>query len=877
MKMNIVVAAGVALAGLSLQAETVYKNDFASRTSTEPVPRSDWFTMPYVNSTALFYGYDETLTYTPDLPYSNPSRVQDGWAKIVGNNPGLQLVNFWVRTDSGVNNPYGRFYNQTGQYGTTNEVMAVQSFNNEFSSGTLRISVDMRGPAKKSANFKDGYFRLKMLFKDAINPSSKSYTGYALTFGMNGGNATDYGAIGVTGSKGDFPSPTTKGIDIVAKPDRTHWWRIVADLNLDASTYKCYAYDMGTSQPASDAATPATAKGTAEGYLYRSTANMGPICGFGIHCRHMSAYSAKSSSDTTLVLANCPGVDNLRAWWKPTGDTAAFGEANLVYENDFSTRRYRCVQGTTASTATADALAVPDVDVYKFWGAGAYDNMFLTTNLVFNANSTGRDGWRLVDGIPRDFVVKTTESGGNILAFPLGGNYTKIAHPIGTSITSGKIKFECDFRLPNKWGSMTSRSLTMCLGTDKLYAEKNSGYAIRVGIIGPEGDVNKFHPYKYIDTKGGGSRSDTSVQLTSNYWYRAVVVADMATKKYDYSLYELGSKSGGLDRTMPATPVCSYTGNGFYPETTPAAITTLAIYAYSSGGTTWKTSELADNLRISTGTDGTNWTTVYSNNFTTRKRYGARTTPEATLLNAEFNRPGLDGWMRRDGAGYLGDWIVRDIDGNPCLAYEDEENIVHAQHLLPKPVTRGKLTVRADMRPPFRSTWNSAQTARVYVGGDEYAQGEIGTNTVLRNFREAAAGNFGFTQDGNSNAIGYYSQVKLSVTDGNGTQTAYTIKGDARYNWYRFKATFLPEEKTWRLDVYDQGTTHPTADAPDGTLVQSFENLTFKYDDPTGLTALGLVAGGTAGNRSDEADTNGLLVDNLVVDGTAFGMAIFVK
>jgi len=881
MKKNMIIALGVAAAaGLSATADTVYKNDFASRTSAEPVPRSDWFVKQYApGTTPLSFGYDENKSYAANLPYSNAARIQDGWAKIVGNNKGKQAVNFWTRTDKDADNPFGCFSNQNNKYGEQYEIMAVQTLHNDFSNGVLRISADMRGPARNSSTFADGYFRVKPLFKGSENPGVTTYAGYALAFGMDGRNGTAVGKFQSVGSKGDkWPTPTTEGHSLITTPNRTHWYRFVADLYLETSKYDCRVYDLGTAQPTPDTATPASATGTVTGkYMYRRVQDKGPISGIGIDCKYMSAYSAVSSSSTTLAITNCPSIDNLRVWWKATDDTAAFGEDNLVYDNDFATRRFRYVQGSAASTETADALAVPASDSFQYWNSVATNEIVSAANLVV-ADSTGCDGWKVTSGgVPRAAVTTTDEPGGKMLAFPMKGEqtYTLVAQPIGKSITSGKIKLEGDLRLPDKWYKTTSRTFTLCLGTDELATTANEGYAVRAGIGSSNGGGDTdFHPYQYIDTTTG-SRVVADVSLKPSTWYRVCVIADMESKAYDYSLYELGTKSGGFDRTVPDTPVYSGSGFGFYKVTDPSAITTFAIYAYASGAD-WKGAEIADNIRIATGTDGESWTTVYENNFSKRTRYGVRTTPEATLLNAEINRAGLDGWMRR--GAYLGDWIVRNVGGNPCLAFEDESEIVHAQHLLPKPVERGKLTVRVDMRPPNRSTYNSAQAGRVFFGGDEYAQGEIGTyKAPLRNFTEAAGGNFGFVRAGDKNDIGYYSQVKLYVSDGTGDQSAYPISGDARNNWYRFKATFNMDEKTWRVDVYDQGTVQPTADAPNGTLVKSFENLTFKYEDPTGISAIGLAAGGSAGSNQIAADTKSLLVDNLVVEHSSFGLSIFVR
>ena len=855
----------------AVRGEVLYSNDFSVRTSADPVPRAGWFVKNYTWPSALSYGYGEQ-NYTPLSPYDDPSHLQDGWAKIVATNIGLQNVNFWVRSNEDSSNPMGVFSNQSGKYGSQEQIMAVQTLHNAFSNGVLRFSVDIRAPGKKTPN--GSYFRVKPLFANRTSPGSTAYAPYVLSFGPSNAGET----LQVIGSDGNWAgSPTASAGITYEGVQRSHWYRYEVDLNLDTSKYSAKIYDLGTPQPAPDTATPATAVANCSGKsLYRRVAEQGPVCGIGLHSLSMSAYSARSSTENTLVYTNAVCVDNLRVWWKPTGSAAAFGEDNLVYENDFATRRFRSVQGTTSSTATADSLAVPASDTYTHWGACETNKVNVNRNFM-EPGVTGRDGWKSMHWTQGNCTVADMEdAGGNALAFVTSNDYIKVSHRIGRRITSGKVKFEGDLRLPHKWNGNTSRTFTLCLGDDTLDSGENVGYAIRVGVSGVKDNADAFYPYTY--TEQSIARTASDVTLTSNNWYRVRVVADLSTSTYDWFLYDLGPQAGGFDRTEPETPVYSRTNVGFYLNNGLTEFTKFAIYAYASW-TTWKGAEVVDNLRVSVGTDGVNWTPVYENDFTTRVRYGARTTPEAKLLDKDVNRAGLDNWMRR--GKYDGDWIVRDMgNGNPCLAFEDEQNIAHAQHMLGKPVVNGRLKMRVDMRPPTRHTDYSAQLARFYVGGDEYAQGELGTNSsvhaTLRKFDNTVVGYFGFARAGESSSFGFYSRAKLTAYDGT-THSDYVISGDARYNWYRFLATFDVGRLKWRLDVYNQGTTRPTLDSPNGTLVKSFTDLNFWNVDPAGISAFGLAAGASSGTQPHTADTYGLLVDNIVIERVPSGTLLIVR
>ena len=190
--------------------------------------------------------------------------------------------------------------------------------------------------------------------------------------------------------------------------------------------------------------------------------------------------------------------------------------------------------------------------------------------------------------------------------------------------------------------------------------------------------------------------------------------------------------------------------------------------------------------------------------------------------------------------------------------------------------------MRADIRPPARSTSHSQQIARVYVGGDEYAQGEVGTyraerGGTLRSFLDAAAGHFGFARAGDPNTVNYYAKFAPAVSDAAGARTGDVLSGAALTHWYRFVASFDVGKHVWRVDVYDQGTTQPGIDDANGTPVAAFTDLVFAHVDPAGISAFGLATGGSGGTDLLAPDTKGVLFDNLVVERTPPGLMVIVR
>ena len=80
------------------------------------------------------------------------------------------------------------------------------------------------------------------------------------------------------------------------------------------------------------------------------------------------------------------------------------------------------------------------------------------------------------------------------------------------------------------------------------------------------------------------------------------------------------------------------------------------------------------------------------------------------------------------------------------------------------------------------------------------------------------------------------------------------------------------------MKVYDQGAAKPSANAADGTLVTTFENLALPSFPESGMTTFGLAAAGFAGVRGGGIDDpNVALVDNLKVDFAPAAMMIIVR
>ena len=845
-----------------------YINDFATRTSVKPMPAGQWYETSYVCPSSLAYAFATTnIACTALSPYGDLSKVQDGWTfSIAGEKRGS--IDFWTRTDDGASNPFACFSSRTTS-AAGQQVMAMHPLYNAFSNGTLRISIDARAPATVYGGYDGAFLRINPVSAAAMDSGGASYGYTPVTIGFSE-DCKVMTPVGYDGHGSAMYSDAR--IPSSGSFDRTHWYRIVADIHLDSRTYSCSVYDMGTEQPSLSTPTPGSAYGTATGLTRPLTAETGPLTGLGLRMKYSTRYSLVNGAVSTT---NCPCADNIRLWWNASDAATSFTDADLFYENDFSTRRIRTFAPTSKTASYAGELAMTNAETYAFWDVATKAAPGAGTNLVYsyssNAKSFGRDDWRkIAPGCQPANVVATEEDGGNVLAALKrtgdGNAYFRGYHPIGMSISEGFVKLEYDFRTPSKWVvSPGSKKTFVGIGNDGIRSTSGTEL-IRIGYSA--NSDSKFYPYHL--GYSGGNGVETGTPLATSTWYRVCVVADLENSTYDCNFYELGANSVTIGSDTPATPVFSLDDVPFRTGGTKP-VTTLAINAYDFG-LDFATAQLFDNVRIWKGTDGSAWDLVYENDFNKRVRYGIQTVQEASLLGDNVNGAGFDGWVRR-GAGDAA-MLIRNAS-NPYATIEGEGSFAHAVHTFGKPVVKGKVVVKADIRPPSRMTDCAGHPASIYVGGDEYAQGEVGTASGLRAFTDAVAGHFGFAVSGSSTILGYYSNAKMYAEDATGERLdSAELTGDALMKWYRFVATFDVDAHTWSVDVYDQGTEQPASGDANGSLVTSFTGLTFKYADPTGISAIGIAGGGTSGAAPLESDKKGVLFDNISVVGDELGFVL---
>ncbi len=890
------------------QTGVVYQDDFATRTS-EGV--DGWHEKDYVYPANLCRRFNYSSSYTRATPYGDPSQIQDGWFKSFGTATSMgqnasQVMYAEIqtnklaecRTENDATNPFLELYSYGG-YSVTNEMMVVHPLGNAFTNGVLRISVDMHMPEVWHGQ---SLFAVRPMFAKAMESDIPQPDLYPMEFGFynfkgEGPNTYKQGndlRPMVNGGKAGESVPTKSRTTLMTwAPASNRWYRCVVLVNLDSGTWRFdKLYSMGENQPLSFADEPAYDYDTngylgnkvgKEGSLYRGVSGeTGPIAGIAFHAYHINRtyYSSLTHHE------NAPRADNLKVEWKAQGAV----EFVSCYENDFAKRRYRAV--SPASTASGTYAAGANATTSTFTGYPKSDNPSIVSSGYFfrtvpDGSSTlpsylgdpGIDGWRRLNaqnGIAYGSVHDWGGDGGAVLRVISTKDSSQTAlfvNRFAQGIDAGYVRLSADVRLPDAWRLTSSRTIAVRLGSAALYTAADSSAAtaatlVNAGIGNATG--SEFNP---AWTAGEAWTTSSSATLAANEWYRIVLTADLANRTYGYKLYSMGASTVAADATPAGAAVCEQDDIAFSGAETE--ISTLGLYTTSVGYSVSKAT-LFDNLKVERSDDGTAWSAVYENDFATRTAY--EIAGKENVLAPKC--PGvpemdMDGWVRR-GAGF-GDVKVSGTV-NPAAAFSTESDSACAVHALGKSIKDGCFAVSVDMRPPvYWSLTNGF--AHAILGGDEFYQGEVGTQTgggnALRNFEEAASLRFGIGHNtGSSAMLGVFRETDVCVADNGTTAWNGSNLDRSASRWYRFKAKIDATHGTWSLSVFDMGTSHPTAESR-GSLLGKREGLALGEIPSEGITSIGLkVQGAPAGMRYYEDSDGGVLFDNIVIREVRGGVII---
>ena len=874
MKNSTILAATAALTVVATaNADDLYLNDFATRTSKEPIPAIGvWQTaQPYPAQKAyLRYwvkgadapykaGSPLSAWYSDDAAEAGYGRPNvDGWYSPDIGEYTLAPYYWTAFSNSLADNPVLSWaYNST----TATGGQAIHPLHNEFTNGQLRLQVDLKAPVKwyaKSSRF-------------SVFPVYRKYMDIP-AWGRKGHEAIDDitpGKIGIRGTTGNtaadlvrsFPfwSNTSEAIgtqlgnnDKDKKGPTNYWFRCIVIYDLDNNTFggEIYRFQSDKGHPTFETEpTDATAYKSFQNAAARTplSAATGGIAGFGI------GINAAVGQNTATYAENKPFVDNIRLSWKAPGES----DFEVFYENDFTMRRYRtlCAPAVATTGAYAQSTATAsETDTYTYpTFTGNLDKRQLIPDTVHGTAASqpaGLDGWKKLpyrnfsggsgNAAVHAYGGTTYDAGGvggNMLTYGNQGNFSTLGQTLGAPFTSGKVKISVDARLPagdNLTTDIARRRMAVGLGSSALYgtaatsadacAQIAAGFGYhRINNTG----ICSSKPYTLAAYESGEEPNrnypDSYTAPETNAWYRMVVEADLDARTYDVSMTPLGTASVAPDFASVAQPVFEATGLPFAASV--ADIGSFYLYGYGFGAATTasyiQSRVCFDNIRVWHNAD-----LVYENDFTTRTRTLAAATRETGELTAlQYNLDGgQDHWVRRDYTGPAGfdarAW-VRDEGGNQFLALghtSEAGRTITLVNGLGLSQTK-PFRFEADIRPP--SQWSAAGgSATISLGDSQMIQ----TETPESAYGAHRLVTFGFNGTNTQNQTQcpyYFAGCKAQV---GGTELDAEIDTT---HWYRFRLEVNPENSTYSATVRDMGTEHPTAETKGGTVVATTSNVAF--------------------------------------------------
>ena len=869
-------AAAVALAAGAVSAVDVYRNDFSTRTSDQPLPNDRWFLYTYDPSRVLYKNYARNEE-PPKACWNTNNEYQDGWAKAYMDSATMQnSPAFAVATDSdhgSADNYFALFRSSTSRSGT-----AIQSLHNEFTNGTIRFEIDIRRPSVWGSQGTETHAARALLvyrkYMDPVWQVGVNATAYPVMFGASweGGTAKNRLVLhrrDESGTKTVFTPGSNAGY---VCNDNWYRWRVFVDLDNQRCT--CYIWDNGPSQPEGrNTADNSTATRTVENLTYffadPMTEETGGIAGIGLN-----GYRFLTGTGDGLNVTNAPCFDNIYLAWKAPESS----EYVPFYENDFTTRRYRQIQPTPAAAVSYPVNAgVSSVDIFSSYvtnRATAADNSNLTLLVNNDPGLIGMDNWkRLVKG--NRFAVIGTETAGKNMLRASGGDGV-VVQTLGETITSGKVRISGDVRLPSEWNNGTATiDARVCLalgnavywsGDFGSYTSRHVGYGC---IAGQSKD--EFCP-TYLPSSGNiFTVKSADVTCTPTNWYRMVVTADLDAKTYDYELYALGPDAGVLDRTdVPPDPI--YATNSIAFRNTISNIGAFSMFANKSGQD-WEHYILWDNIQVWKNWDSSagTGTLIYSNDFNNRRRYVEREKTE--LVHGPYTGTGVDAWehvYRGDGMA----WIAGGANRFLALKSPENANLYFTQPLPDELPCGQRVTFRADVRPPCWWLNSGGQFVNIYLGGDTMRQYAIHAITPLADSVLA----FGIFANNNSTSLGRFTNSVLRVQDGTIKNVSGCVLPPDR--WYRLVGSTVSGSTNWTFRAYDMGTVHPDIDTPNGTELVRLDGLARRSAPgaKSGISAIAVSAGSIGGLEPwDVYDRGKALVDNLVVTAIPGGVYLIVR
>ena len=806
----------------------VYQNDFATRTSEGAVPYGGWRAVNYVAGQLLA---NTNWALATMFDYDD---LQDNWIKASNNCKNNAYVddddgNYVARLGDDLNK------GSSGGKTTGPHVIIRQRIGNTFTNGTVTVTFDMRPPSAWTCTSSDvDYLRLCRLHlgDDAAYWDTPGAANSIFRLGVAYKGSLDKRLVIYRDGNDDETVVTN------AVVTKGNWLRYVATVDLDNRKWSFSCYDLGATHPTLDTPTPSMA-------LYASSENL-------------EFYGPSVTSVSTIAIDGYAVLaDNSAARY----DNIRIAHNDVeCYVNDFNTRKSRSLAASEAAVAYSAKRINASSMAYSLTNDVLYRVEYdVATNIMTIA---GFDGWKRRHTTKAALAIENDSN--KYLRFATtknGVTYGIAAHLIGSSVSSGILKFRADVCAPASWFGSASvgRYAFFALGGDLYYTATTAtgatgspaGQFARVGLT----EDGVFH------RNSNNSQVTNEVEITASKWYRFIITADLDTGKYGYKVYYKGSQPA-LDSSDGDSPIVEVDN-----LTRMNAIDSISCFGIASYG---GASPKFDNIRIwhrPSGSTEEDFDLIYQNSFSSRITYRKE---ESMIGTIKSNPTGMDGWTR---LGTSENKVLLSTDGmsnsNLALSFGNgDETYATAVHDLGGVYGNGPMTAQADICAP--TAWQDAGgCANIWFGNDQYHEGNLNGGTY--NYEKMAAFGFGITNT-------TFAAFRGDRAGGGAWETSGTTTAG---HWYRF--VVAARGKQSNIAVYDMGTKQPTlATATPGTAVATFSELPFRAGVRGGVSCIGVSAMGvknpTAWSHLLDGGTDvRLKIDNIRATFCETGTVICVR
>ena len=602
--------------------------------------------------------------------------------------------------------------------------------------------------------------------------------------------------------------------------------------------------------------------------------------------------------------------------------------ADVLYENDFSTRTSGDLPPGAAWTRFKYTPGIPLADNYEAWGLAPDSNAWYTRPYSWVPS---QDGWtKAVAYALRANYVHTTVSGesdpalvfSNKDAYIYDTNTSAadhtacVMHPLRNVFTNGMMKAQFDIRQPASYSGNVFCWFRFEQEYDMKINNSDTGsFPLEVGLT----SGSLAGGWRPAESNVGVRVYYTFGAVSALHWYRYYITYNIDNETFEFDVYDLGTERISMDAMPSGSPKASRLGCFRHSIASRGGISGVMIRhtgqntgaLYGEAGYDDDKAYKIDNIKVAWQKPGTvGYVDCYRNDFTKSERRtidGSRQmshtyvsqevadhldfTYRSDFVRSVANRTsngsstatpyltsyydssradatqlvGIDGWRTSGHKDYKGCPVVTTNNANQMLYCA---SFGMAKQLMCQPITSGIVKFEIDQKMP--AGWTGTPRCDIdLMSENAYEQGTNNTANSHYRFGLGAATSTG----GSTSAI----RKSFSIyAGGNYRSLSVSLKP---LTWYRLQVIANLDTKKASLYVYEIGANAPAApedfDPGDtSNAVLEYENSSFETG---GVRGSGIAAWGftnflnSQGNVKD-SDGNTVPAENVAfhVDNVRF-------